>query len=50
VFLRVDHVIVFGEDGKIIEEGSPRELRGRNGEFGKLLDEARNELNLDAKM
>jgi ABC-type multidrug transport system fused ATPase/permease subunit len=40
-----DHILIFGEDGKIIEEGSPSELLAdKNGEFTKLYNQARDDL------
>jgi ABC-type multidrug transport system fused ATPase/permease subunit len=40
-----DHILIFGEDGKIIEEGSPSKLLAdKNGEFTKLYNQARDDL------
>src|SRR5262249_11802688 len=41
------HVVVFGENGQIAEEGSPSELLKKNGEFAKLCSEARAQLTVD---
>jgi ABC-type multidrug transport system fused ATPase/permease subunit len=41
-----DHVVIFGEDGKIIEQDSPTNLLAQGGEFAKLYAEARDELKL----
>ena len=42
-----DHVIIIGEDGKIIEEGSPSELLAdKDGEFSKLYAQARADLEI----
>lgn len=42
-----DHIIVFGENGSIIEEGAPAELLHRKSTFAQLYAAARAELNLE---
>lgn len=42
-----DHVIVFGDDGRIIEEGSPAELLKQESTFAQLYTAARAELSFD---